>query len=125
MSRSFWRARAGVISALATAVLVSMGGCHSAFVQATVVNRSDKPIELFEMDYPSASFGSGLLAPGASYHYRFKVLGEGAAKLSWTDFQEHEHKATGPRLSEGMEGSLVVSIGQADVVWSPQLRKAQ
>ena len=55
--------------------LIAFAGCHSPYVAATVSNRTSQPIDLLEVDYPSASFGTQSLAPGADFHYRFKVLG--------------------------------------------------
>ena len=104
--------------------LYLLSGCHSAFIQATVTNRTDKPIRLFEVDYPSASFGSGELAPGASFRYRFKIIGEGATKLSWTDAAEGEHTAPGPRLQEGQEGKVSVTINSSTASWESDVHQA-
>ena len=96
-------------------------GCHSAFVDATIRNGTAEPISLVEIDYPNASFGTQSLAPGARYHYRFKVLGNGSVKLVWTDIQQHEHSATGPTLREEQEGSLQVVIGAREATWTASL----
>ncbi len=69
------------------------------------------------MDYPSASFGTQDLQPGAEYHYRFKVLGNGATKLLWTDARHIEHTANGPDLHEGDEGRLTVAFYGSGAVW--------
>jgi hypothetical protein len=98
-------------------VVVGLVGCHSAYVEATVVNKTDKAISLVEVDYPSASFGTQTLAAGASYHYRFKVLGSGALKLIYTDAAKQEQHADGPSLHEGDEGGLVVSVTPGGVKW--------
>ena len=58
-------------------VMLILAGCHSAFVQATVVNHSGGPIHVFEIDYPTASFGGSEIAPGGQFHSRFKILGNG------------------------------------------------
>jgi hypothetical protein len=97
--------------------LTAATGCHSPYVQATVSNRTDKPIELLEVDYPSASFGTQNLAPGADFHYRFKVLGSGGTKLLYTDSAHQDHKSDGPSLKEGAEGSLVIVIAPNGVTW--------
>ncbi len=104
--------------------LLLLTGCHSAFVQATVFNQSGKPIHLFEVDYPNASFGSGQLEAGAAFHYRFKVLGDGQAKLTWTDAAEHEHASKGPALHEGLEGALTIAIGPENATWDSSLHEA-
>ena len=99
--------------------LTAATGCHSPYVQATVSNRTDKPIELLEVDYPSASFGTQNLAPGADFHYRFKVLGSGQMKLLYTDSAHQDHKSDGPFLKEGAEGLLSIAITPTGVTWQP------
>ncbi len=114
MSSRLLRARRGAWVALAVAVMMGAGGCHSAYIETTVRNASGGPISLLEVDYPSASFGKEALAMGAEYHYRFKVLGNGPTKVLWTDAGQHEHSVPGPSLNEGDEGRLVVTIRPAD-----------
>lgn len=99
--------------------LIAAAGCHSPYVAATVSNRSSQPIELVEVDYPSASFGTQNLAPGADFHYRFKVLGSGPIKLLYTDSAHHDHKSDGPVVNEGSEGSLIILIADTGVTWKP------
>src|SRR5277367_4378802 len=94
-------------------------GCHSPYVQATVSNRTGKPIELLEVDYPSASFGTQNLTAGYDFHYRFKVLGSGRMKLLYTDSAHQDHKADGPFLKEGAEGPLTITIMDNQVLWQP------
>ncbi len=100
-------------------LLAGVTGCHSAFVSATVTNHSAKTISLVEVDYPSASFGTQNLKPGQEYHYKFKVLGDGPVKVTYTDAAEKDHKATGPSLSEGDEGPLAIVISDGGVSWVP------
>lgn len=88
--------------------LLALSGCHSAFVDATVSNRTLSTIPLIEVDYPSASFGTENLAPGNDFHYRFKVLGSGPLKVVYTDATQHEITASGPTLNEGDEGPLTL-----------------
>ncbi len=111
---------AAVLVALTLSAL-ALTSCHSAFIQATVVNRSGGPVNLFEVDYPSASFGGNELADGGVFHYRFKVLGSGPAKLTWTDAARHDHAAQGPQLREGQEGSLALTIGANGATWDAHL----
>jgi hypothetical protein len=99
--------------------LIAMTGCHSPYVAATVSNRTAQPIELLEIDYPSASFGTQNLAPGADFHYRFKVLGSGSMKLLYTDSSHQDHKADGPLLHEGAEERLTIAITPTGVTWTP------
>jgi hypothetical protein len=101
------------------ATLIASTGCHSPYVATTVSNRTSQPIELLEVDYPSASFGTQNLAPGADFHYRFKVLGSGSMKLLYTDSTHHDHKSDGPFLKEGAEGPLAIAITDTGVTWQP------
>jgi hypothetical protein len=98
-------------------ILLAATGCRSPYIEATVSNHTAQPIELLEVDYPSASFGTQNLAPGADFHYRFKVLGEGATKFLYTDNAHHDHKSDGPTLKEGAEGRLAVIVTPSDVTW--------
>jgi hypothetical protein len=98
-----------------------LGGCHSAFVQAAVINHSGQRVHLFEVDYPSASFGGGELAEGATFRTRFKILGSGTTKILWTDAAEHDHTVVGPDLHEGQEGALVITLTPTGASWDTQL----
>lgn len=109
-----------LLAALAT--LLSLTGCHSAYIAATISNRTSAPLALVELDYPSASFGTQSLAPGADYHYRFKVLGNGPTTVLWTDSQHQDHKAPGPTLQENDEGILTITFSSTNSpAWSLQL----
>jgi hypothetical protein len=110
------------LSPLAASVVL-LAGCHSAYIDTTLANHTTQPISLVELDYPSASFGTQTLAPGAEFHYRFKVLGSGALKFIYTDTRHVEHDVNGPTLHEGDEGALVVTLTPAGVDWSPKLKK--
>jgi hypothetical protein len=96
---------------------LALTACRSAFVTATVQNRTSQPIQLIEVDYPSASFGTQSLASGADFHYRFKVLGEGRLKLIYTDSTRQEKTFEGPLLKEGADGLLTITIAPDDVQW--------
>jgi hypothetical protein len=97
--------------------LLAVTGCHSAYIEATLSNRSAQPLSLVELDYPSASFGTQNLAPGQDFHYRFKVLGSGDLKLLYTDAGHTDRKASGPSLQEGDEGNLNIIVGNAGPKW--------
>ena len=110
-----------LLGVVVTAGLLALAGCRSPYVEADVINATGAPVTLVEVDYPSASFGVGSLAAGATYHYRFKVLGSGATKVLWTDSQQHDHSVAGPQLHEGQQGSLTVTIDQERASWKEQL----
>jgi len=105
------------IPALALLTLIAPTGCHSPYVAATISNHTTQPIELLEVDYPSASFGMQNLAPGADFNYRFKVLGSGNVKLLYTDSTHQDHKSDGPFLKEGAEGPLTIVISDTGATW--------
>jgi hypothetical protein len=106
---------------LGPAAVLLIAGCHSAYIDATISNHTDKPISLVELDYPSASFGTQTLAPGGDFHYRFKVLGSGNLKLIYTDTANLEHDVPGPKLGEGDEGPIIVTVNSSGVDWAPHL----
>lgn len=109
-------------------VLLTALGCHSPFVDAVVHNRTSQPVSLLELDYPSASFGTQTLAPGADFHYKFKVLGSGVTKLSWSDPSDPSDpsqttlQASGPELKEGDEGTFDVTLEPAGVEWTAHFK---
>jgi hypothetical protein len=107
---------------LALAALLAVTGCHSAYIATTISNRTSEPLSLIEVDYPSASFGTQVLAPGQDFHYRFKVLGDGATTALWTDAAHQDHKNSGPALREGDEGTLTITFNSgANPAWNLQL----
>lgn len=102
---------------------MALAGCHSAYIAVTIENRSGQAIELLEVDYPSASFGTQNLLAGAEFHYRFKVLGSGGTTMLWTDAGHKDHKSTGPSLKEGDEGQMVIVLTPAgSATWSESLK---
>jgi hypothetical protein len=90
-------------------------------VSATVKNDTGAAVTLVEVDYPSASFGRESLPAGATYPYRFKILGSGATKVSWTDAMRKQHAANGPDLHEGQQGQLAITLTPTGAQWSEQL----
>ena len=100
------------------AAALTLAGCHSAYIEATISNRTAEPLSLIELDYPSASFGTQTLTPGQDYHYRFKVLGSGPTTLLWTDPAHHDHKSSGPTLHENDEGTLTIVVTPTTPTWN-------
>jgi hypothetical protein len=97
-------------------------GCRSYHVAITVENRTGAPIQILEVDYPSASFGADALAAGANFHYRIQVQGSGPVKVQYTGPGGHQEQITGPTLSEREQGSLQIVLqpnGKAE--FFPQL----
>ena len=86
-------------------------GCHSYQIETTVENRTGAPIEILEVDYPSASFGADKLAAGADYHYRFQVRGQGPVKVQYSESGSHRvRQVTGPEVFEHQEGRLEIIL---------------
>jgi hypothetical protein len=106
-----------LIPLLILAAALTLTGCHSAYIETTISNRTPDPLSLLELDYPSASFGTQTLAPGADFHYRFKVLGSGPTTLLWTDAAHHDHKNSGPTFHENDEGTLIITINPTTPTW--------
>jgi hypothetical protein len=106
---------------LLSLIAIATSGCHSAYVNATISNRSTSTISLVQVEYPSASFGTQSIAPGQDFKYRFKVLGSGLMKVTYTDTSQVEHKFTGPSLQEGNEGALGVVVRDGTLDWNLSL----
>ncbi len=100
----------GTILALAVTALAAATGCHSYHIDATVENRTGSPIQLLEVDYPSASFGSNTLAAGADFHYRIQLRGSGQIKVQYTTPDEHPVQIDGPAVAERQEGALQIIL---------------
>jgi hypothetical protein len=99
-----------LLTAILSAVLCAATACHSYHIDSTIVNRTGAPVELLEVDYPSASFGADAIAAGASFHYRFVVHGSGALKLTYTAADHKQVQMTGPVLAEGQQGQLRIVL---------------
>jgi hypothetical protein len=111
---------------LVTAALAAATGCHSYHVDTTIENRTGAPIQLLEVDYPSASFGADALAAGAVFHYRIQLQGSGPLKVQYTAGERHQTQLTGPTLTERQEGKLQIVLlpgGQAE--FHPDLTPAR
>ena len=114
------RSFARVLLPLATALL-ALTGCKSPYIATTVTNNTGAAVTLVEVDYPSASFGADAIAAGATYKIRFKIIGSGPTKISWTDPAHHNHSSTGPDLHEGQQGQLAIALTPAGASWSTHL----
>lgn len=102
--------------------LAAITGCRSYHVGVTVENRTGSAIQLLEVDYPSASFGAGTLAPGANLHYRIQVRGAAPVKVQYTAAGGAQKQISGPTLSEGDEGLLqIVLLPDGKAEFTPQL----
>jgi hypothetical protein len=105
--------------------LTAATGCHSYHVDTTVENRTGGPIQLLEVDYPSASFGADTLADGAVFHYRIQLQGSGPLKVQYTAGDGRQAQTNGPTVAERQEGQLqIVLLPGGKAEFHPQLTPA-
>ncbi len=113
-----------VVSALS--LCLTLTACRSAFVQTAIVNHTGSTVRLIEVDYPSASFGTEQIARDATYHYRFKIQDSGPVTISFTTGDNKVHTSTGPTLTQGQQGSLIITLGvNGTVTWAPELSQTR
>jgi hypothetical protein len=116
----------GGISAFALSALIAAAGCHSYHIDATVENRTGTPIQLLEVDYPSASFGANTLAPGEVFHYRIQLRGSGPLKVEYTAGDGRQAQIDGPSVAERQEGRLrIVLLPGGKAEFHPELTPQQ
>jgi hypothetical protein len=101
----------GLIAMVAFVCALALSSCHSYRIDAVVENRTGSAIELLEVDYPSASFGSDRLSANAEFRYRFQVRGSGPIKVQYTDAASHAtHQISGPDIAEHQEGRIEIIL---------------
>jgi hypothetical protein len=107
------------------AILLVAGGCKSYWIDATVENQTGLSIRELEVDYPSASFGSNGLAPGATMHYRFQIRGTGPVKVGYSTPDGKTTHAQGLTLAEHQQGGLTIRLlPQGKVEFLPSITPA-
>jgi hypothetical protein len=95
--------------------------CHSYHIDATIENRTGAPVQLLEVDYPSASFGADRLDTDADFHYRFQIRGSGPLTVSYTTQDGKAAHVSGPTLTEGQQGRLqIILLPGATAEFHPQ-----
>ncbi len=100
-----------------------LASCRSSRIDVTVENRSGSAIELLEVDYPSASFGTDRLADGADLRYPIQVRGSGTVRIQYTDSASHSQvQSFGAYLSERQSGRLRIVLGPGSAIqFHPEL----
>jgi hypothetical protein len=121
--------RGWILAAIALPLLMLPSGCHSYHVETTVENRTGAPIQLLEVDYPSASFGADSLAADGVFHYRIQLRGSGPIKVLYTvtsaSRAQHAVQIEGPTLTERQEGRLqIVLLPGGKAEFHPELTPA-
>jgi len=91
-------------------IIPAITGCKSYWIDATVENQTGQSIHELEVDYPTASFGSNGLAPGATMHYRFQIRGSGPVKVEYSVPDGKTTRAQGPTLTEHQQGGLTIRL---------------
>jgi hypothetical protein len=115
-----------LLAAAAFPGFLAVAGCHSYRVDTTVENRTGKPVKLLEVDYPSASFGTGLLGSGAVFPYRMQFRNSGPLKVTYTADDGHLVAIDGPHVAEKQEGRLaIVLLPDGKAEFHPDLTPAQ
>jgi hypothetical protein len=104
------KAHAGILAVVTVVALAATTGCHLYHVETIVENQTGGPIQLLEVDYPSASFGVNSLAAGAEYHYRIQLRGSGPLKVQYTGSDGRKTMAEGPILAELQEGRIEIVL---------------
>ena len=107
--------------ALLLLLVGASAGCRSRVIQVTLINTSTQPVSNIIVDYPGATFGKNILAPGDSYHYVIKPVETGALKIQFTNAQGANHSFTGPTLQKDQEGSIEIRLNQDSGSTSPSL----
>lgn len=100
----------GFLGLAALAGLMLTIGCREKLVEVRVVNSGTTDLHNVEVDYPSASFGTSNLAPGATYIYRIQLQDAGRMKVEFSDSKELPHSGKGPYVKEGQQGTLTLTL---------------
>ncbi len=108
---------------VALLVLVLLASCsRSRVIKVNVINSSSDKISNIIVDYPSATFGVRLLAPGKTFQYAIKVTEDGALKIEFTDAQGKIRKFPGPAVRKDDEGNIEIKLTQDTAVTYPELQ---
>ena len=104
-------------------LLLLLAGClRSHVIEVTVTNTSSDKISNITIDYPEASFGINLLAPGKSFRYKIKPTDTGPIKIQFINGSGHDRTSAGPVVHKGDEGTLEIKIEQERAAGELKLR---
>jgi hypothetical protein len=106
-------------------LLMTVSGCKSYWIDASIENQTGQPVHELEVDYPTASFGTNTLSPGETMHYRFQIRGNGPVKVEFTTGDGKTAHAQGLTLVEHQQGQLTIRmLPQGKVEFLPKLQPA-
>ena len=94
------------------ALTANIVACRSRGIDVTIRNDGQTTIRNVEFDYPGAAFGTGSIAPGASYSYRVKPLSRGEVSLSFEQDNGKSFRQKGPTVVANTDGRLVIVVEQ-------------
>lgn len=105
------------------ACIALLVGCNTAHVEVTVINSGATTLHNIEFDYPSASFGVPLLAPGAEIRHKVRLTDTGRMKADFFDSRHTKHSGNGPFAAEGQRGTLILTLdGTGRFAWDANLK---
>jgi len=98
--------------------------CHSSGINVTIQNNSKVPLRNVELDYPGAAFGTGKIAPGASYWYHIKPTSDGDLTLSFEQPDAKTIRQKQGSVRAGESGRLIIVVDQsANQQWHTTIEK--
>lgn len=98
--------------------------CHSSGINVTIQNNSKVPLRNVELDYPGAAFGTGRIAPGASYWYHIKPTSDGDLTLSFEQPDAKTVRQKQGSVREGESGRLIIVVDRdANQQWHTTVEK--
>jgi len=100
------------IATLLFVLAASSDACHSRGIDVTIRNSGQSAIHNLEFDYPGAAFGTGNIAPGASFSYRIKPLSRGEVTVSFEQTDGKTFKQKGPAVIPNQDGRLLIILEQ-------------
>lgn len=94
------------------AVTANTVACRSRGIDVTIRNDGQTAVHNLEFDYPGAAFGTGSIAPGATFSYRIKPLARGEVTLSFEQANGKTFKQKGPVVMPNQDARLLVIVDQ-------------
>ena len=85
-------------------------GCRAHGIDITIQNNGPTALRNVELDYPGAAFGTGAIAPGASYWYHIKPTADGDLTLSFEQDDGKTFKQKGPAVHAADRGRMALIL---------------